>query len=125
MHSPNSARRWVEAGDYLEARVRKDQQVLAPDLFWWRLPSSIDRWVTRNLQRDHDYDWVVVPQTDIEQFPRRFLEHVTSTTRPVFANELFVVWSPDPALETIDPASKSLLSFIVRVAKLPEEPAKA
>lgn len=123
MSFPYHDRAWVEVGDFLEGRVRPGERVLAPDLFWWRIPRSIDRWVTQNLHDGNSYDWVVVHKGEIAQFPRRFLEHVASTTRPVFANDVFVVWSTDPELDVVDPASPHLLTFVVGVAKLPATPA--
>jgi ubiquinone/menaquinone biosynthesis C-methylase UbiE len=123
MSFPYHDRNWVEVADFLEPLLQREARVLAPDRFWWRLQSPVQRWVTDNLRPGQSYDWVIVHKGEVGQFSRDFLEGVVKSMVPVFANDVFVVWTrtsrASAVLDAGDPHVKSLLAA---VAQLPPEP---
>jgi hypothetical protein len=38
MSFPYHDKLWTDAASYLSARIRDDERVLAPDIFWWLFP---------------------------------------------------------------------------------------
>jgi SAM-dependent methyltransferase len=112
---------WREVGDLLEVEVASGERVLAPDLFWWRLP-ELWRYVPANLTADADFDWVVVHKGELPAVPRPFLEHVVATMTPALANEVFVVFANDARHAPVDPRSPHLLPFVAALAQLPTVP---
>jgi SAM-dependent methyltransferase len=112
---------WREVGDLLESETAPGERVLAPDLFWWRLP-ELWRYVPANVGVDATYDWVVVHKGELPAIPRPFLEHVVATMTPVLANEVFVVFAARPEARRVDPQSPHVLSFLNTLAHLPAEP---
>ena len=98
-----------------------NETVLAPDSFWWRF-RRIERFVSDNLVVPPPYDWVVVHKGDLRALPRPFVDAVRATMRPVFANEVFVIWTAatrEPALGRDDP---NVRSFLVPADTLPIRP---
>ena len=112
---------WRDAGDFLAGAVAPNETVLAPDSFWWRF-RRIERFVSDNLVVPPPYDWVVVHKGDLRALPRPFVDAVRATMRPVFANEVFVIWTAaarEPALGRDDP---NVRSFLVPADTLPIRP---
>ena len=111
---------WTEAGEFLVAHATPDDRVLGPDRFWW-LRTPLHRWVTANLVPPSAFEWVIVHKGEMPQFPRTFLAAVTEALRPVFANEVFVIWSSH-GLPAVSEDSKHLLAFHEILADLPPSP---
>jgi len=125
MSFPYHDRNWNAVADFINPQLATTDRVLAPDPFWWRLPSPIERWVSTNLSDDKTYDWVIAHKGELDQFPRRFLEHIATTMRPVFANAVFVIWTSRSAGNTVDPTSSDLIAFFEVVSNLPATPSAA
>lgn len=121
MSFPWNDRAWCEVGDLLQDAVTGDDRVLAPDLFWWRV-DRLWRYVPENLEPDHSFEWVVVHKGELGAIPRRFLEAVVATMRPVLANEVFVVFSAGDRREAINPASSNVVALVAQLARLPVAP---
>jgi SAM-dependent methyltransferase len=100
---------------------RPQLRILAPDLFWWRVP-VLWRYVPANVDGDETFDWVVVHKGEMQGVPRRFLEAVMATMRPVLANEVFVVFTGDDEVPAIDPRSAHFLAFVDRLARTAAQP---
>ena len=112
---------WCEVGDLLESAATPGDRILAPDLFWWRLP-VVFRYVPENVGTDHSYEWVVVHKGEMDAIPRPFLEAIVARMRPVLANEVFVVWSRDESQPIVELSSPHLLAFVELLAHLPSRP---
>jgi SAM-dependent methyltransferase len=123
MSFPWDDRAWCEVGDLLdaEAAARPGLRILAPDLFWWRVP-ALSRYVPGNLEPGQTYDCVVVHKGEMAFLPRPFVEIVVATMRPVLANEVFVVFDAHDRLPVVDRSSPHLLAFVRQLAQLPEHP---
>jgi 2-polyprenyl-3-methyl-5-hydroxy-6-metoxy-1,4-benzoquinol methylase len=126
MSFPHHDRNWVEMADFLDPLLERDARVLAPDRFWWRLQCPVQRWVSDNLRPGQSYDWVIVHKGEVGQFPRRFLEGVAKSMVPVFANEVFVVFTrtsrAGAVLDADDPHVNSLLAAVTLLPPEPAEP---
>ena len=105
----------------VDAARAPDDRVLAPDLFWWRL-QRIHRFVAANLAGPPDYDWVIVHKGDVAAFPRPFADAVLATMTPVFANEVFVVFSARADAVSIGLDDDDVAPFVHDARDLPIEP---
>jgi SAM-dependent methyltransferase len=114
---------WRETAEFLAPRARAGERILAPDRFWVIVP-RVERFVPENLVPDRTYDWVVLRLRDMARIPRGFLEHVTATMRPVFANRMFVVWTAQAGLEPDVDLREQLGPFWSRLARLGPEPSE-
>jgi SAM-dependent methyltransferase len=121
MSFPWDDSQWCEVGDLLESGPAPGDRILAPDLFWWRLP-TLFRYVPENVGTERAYEWVVVHKGEMDAIPRPFLEGVVATMRPVLANEVFVVWSRDQHLPGVERSSPHLLAFVELLARLAPRP---
>jgi len=121
MSFPYHDRAWCEVADLLGVQLAPGERVLAPDLFWWRVPDIL-RFVRANLDPAQRYDWVVVHKGELAAIGRPFLTSVAAAMFPVFANEVFVVWATRPDVGTVDDDSPHLEAFRRLLADLPEEP---
>ncbi len=113
--------RWCEVADMLGKHLAPGELVLAPDLFWWRVP-DVHRFVRANLDPALRYDWVVVHKGEMAAIGHPFLASVAAGMTPVFANEVFVVWSARPDVATVAAESPHLRSFQLILADLADEP---
>ncbi len=114
---------WCEVGDLLDRLVDSGSalRILAPDLFWWRVP-ELWRYVPANVAGDEAFDVVVVHKSEMRFVPHHFLEAVAATMRPVCANAVFVVFSAGDDLPPVDRRSDHFVSFVARLAHLPAAP---
>lgn len=95
MSFPYHDKLWTDAASYLSARIRDDERVLAPDIFWWLFP-RIYRYGDPWADPARRYDWVVLHKGEMQHLPRAFLDEVAVGMAPVFANDVFVIWAAAP-----------------------------
>jgi SAM-dependent methyltransferase len=121
MSFPYHDREWCEVADVLDKQLAPGELVLAPDPFWWRVP-DVHRFVRANLDPALRYDWVIVHKGEMAAIGHSFLASVAASMTPVFANEVFVVWSARPDVATVGAESPHLRSFQLILADLADEP---
>lgn len=95
MSFPYNDRFWADVATFLQPLAGADDKVLAPDDFW-RLFPRIYRYVNTRLRPAMDYDWAVIHKGILRELAPEFVRRLVKTTQPVFANEVFVVWSTSP-----------------------------
>jgi ubiquinone/menaquinone biosynthesis C-methylase UbiE len=120
MSFPHHDRHWTDAAEFLSARASVDDRILAPDLFWWQFP-RIFRYVNTWADSDVNYDWVVVHKGELAQLPQAFLASLADNYRPVFANEVFVIFGSTADAQPVHADSDHLRSFYERLAALPDD----
>lgn len=103
---------WTSAADFVGALVKPGERILAPDVFWWRFP-KIHRYRHTFLAPAEDYDWAILHKGELDCLSRPTLERITCG-RPVFANEVFVVWHRGDSCPAVDDGSPHLRAFFER-----------
>jgi ubiquinone/menaquinone biosynthesis C-methylase UbiE len=95
MSFPYNDRYWADVAAFLQPLAGPDDKVLAPDDFF-RLFPRIYRYLNTRLRPGMDYDWAVIHKGMLCEFAPEFLRRLVQAAQPVFANEVFVVWSASP-----------------------------
>lgn len=101
MEFPHHDRHWASTADYLQARRRPEERVLAPPEFGARIPGTVPAtpWLGES---PCDFDWVVVHKGCLDQFDVRFLADTVRLLRPAYANEVFVAFTADRDVSPLD-----------------------
>ena len=114
MSFPYHDRLWSGVADFIAARARPGESILAPDIFWYRLP-RIYRYPNTFLHPDADYDWAIVHKGELGFLSRRVLERVVAG-RAVFANDVFVIWQREGDCAPLSDDDAHLRTFRERLA---------
>ncbi len=101
MSFPHDDKAWAATAEFLRGRLGATDRLVAPDPFRWVIPRA-QRFVQARGLAPRNFDWVVVHKGQLEQIPRPFLAALPTGAVPVFANEVFVVFSTSPAADLID-----------------------
>ena len=92
MNFPINDQYWTSTLDFLEPVIRKADKIIAPVEFEEKLDNVIpyDCVNTENLE---PFSWVIIHKGMIETLEYEFLEIILERYAPVFANEVFVVFT--------------------------------
>jgi ubiquinone/menaquinone biosynthesis C-methylase UbiE len=74
--------------------------------------------VNTKLQPDLSYDWVVLHKGKLQEISRSFLDNLSEKMIPVYADEVFILWSSNPIMERVDGDSIHLRAFFENLARL-------
>jgi SAM-dependent methyltransferase len=121
MSFPHHDRFWSETADFVATHRAAADSVLAPDLFWWRF-ERMARYRNTVLRPGQRYDWAILHKGELQQLAAEFLPTMHAEMRPVFANEVFVVWTRRadlPGLAATDPHLAAYFEFLNRPAAPP------
>jgi SAM-dependent methyltransferase len=121
MSFPHDDKAWAGAAEFLRERLAPADRLLAPDPFRWVIPRS-QRFSQARRAAPSDFEWTVVHKGQLDAVPRDYLAALPGVGVPVFANEVFVVWTTAPLGELPDlSASDHLRAFHANLAALPPE----
>ncbi|WP_372617876.1 class I SAM-dependent methyltransferase [Falsiroseomonas sp.] len=121
MSFPHDDKAWADTADFLRARLDATDRMVAPDPFRFAFPRAIRFSQTRG-EAPKGFDWVVVHKGELARIPRPFLLALATATVPVFANEVFVVFSAAPPGDLIDlTESDHVRAFMAGVEALPPD----
>jgi hypothetical protein len=104
---------WQACLSFLIGHVRENDVVLAPPEFVQALPCHVDAYSSGSTQHPH---WIVIHKGMI---PEIWSGHLTKMVRrytPVFANEVFVVFSTRADLPCYDRRSPHIKSLWERIS---------
>jgi len=100
---------WVDTANFVQSHIKPGENLLAPDEFGEKFINhysySAPREEAANLQ------WVVIHKGMMEAIDYVFLEGVTQKLIPVFANEVFVVFSSQGNLSQVETQSVHIQAF--------------
>ena len=116
---------WSETAKFLALQVAAEDKVLAPDDFWRLLP-RIYRYINTRLKPEMKYDWAVIHKGQLGEFAPEFLRDLVKRMLPVYANEVFVVWSGARGVSALRPSSthvRPMMETVAAAAKGPLGPA--
>lgn len=121
MSFPHDDKAWADTAEFLRARLSAGDRMAAPDPFRFAFPRAIRFSQTRG-EAPKGFDWVVVHKGELDRVPRAFLMGLATAAVPVFANEVFVVFSTAPGGDLADlTESDHVRAFHVGVEALPPE----
>lgn len=116
MSFPHHDRFWTETADFVAARRRPGESVLAPDLFWWRI-GRIARYANTVREPGARYDWAILHKGALHEIGADALAALRAEMRPVFANEVFVVWARRADVPRLADADPHLAAFFGLLAQ--------
>lgn len=95
MSFPHHDTAWASTAEFVRSRLAAPDRVLAPEPFRLIIPRT-ERYAAANGLAPSAFTWIVVHKGQLADFPRPFLTALTAAAQPVFANEVFVVFTTAP-----------------------------
>jgi SAM-dependent methyltransferase len=111
MSFPVDDQYWIATENFTKENVKVSDTVLCPDLFQERLSAITRRYDAIKPHEKIIFTWAIVHKGMVERIDHSVLREVTKSLAPVFANEVFVVFSGNPTLPRISPYSPHLRSL--------------
>ena len=118
MSFPYNDRFWVDVAAFLRPLAGARDTVLAPDDFWQLFP-RIHRYINTRLRPEMDYDWAVIHKGQLCELAPEFARRLVRTMAPVFANEVFVVWSAPPRATPLPQSGRQHVQPLVEAIAAP------
>jgi FkbM family methyltransferase len=100
---------WVDAANFVASKRSSAERVLAPALFQQRLEGVCS--YSLNLETADRFDWVVLHKGKLEALRCDLLQSIARRLKPVFANEVFVIFTHQKSIAAIDRNSPHFKSF--------------
>jgi ubiquinone/menaquinone biosynthesis C-methylase UbiE len=115
---------WVSAADFVEAHLKSQESLLAPRRFVGRFENV--RPYSAKLKSAEGFEWAIVHKGNSGKSNPELLESIISEFSPVFANEVFVVFSKRTNIPKLEAAQPHLASLHARLdlADSPSTPSK-
>jgi FkbM family methyltransferase len=107
---PNNDKFWLDTVQFVEYRLQSVDRLLAPAEFREKIARTFDYSFSR-ADNTNDFQWVIVHKGRFNEINSSFLEQIAENFLPVFANEVFVVFSSDRSLKKINNNSAHLKAF--------------
>lgn len=104
MPFPHHDRYWNDAANFLREHHQAGETIIAPDEFVDLFPEVVP-YVATFLPPGAAEAWIVVHKGLLENMAHPFLEALAVDGRPVFANDVFVIFVPRPGLPTMAAAT--------------------
>lgn len=126
MSFPHQDQYWVDTAKFVQEHIKHEDRLLAPADFCKELPgaypySSIFVYDIINSispQGSLNFQWLLIHKGMIEQLDYNFLKSITKELNPVFANEVFVVFSSHKQLTPLDSSYLHLQAFNEQVKSI-------
>jgi FkbM family methyltransferase len=109
---------WAGTGDFLQKYVQHSDKLVAPSEFTIKFSNSLTPYNLVNKTQWNDYQWFVIHKGQLNLFSYYLLEGISKEFFPVFANEVFVVFSSEKISVEFDSNSRHLISFSKSLAAL-------
>jgi len=110
MPFPNYDPFWKDAAGFLAENSKEGELIVAPDEFAERF-DTICSYMATFIAADATYPWVVAHKGMLQHIDKKFLGNPAAVGRPVFANEVFVIFTHKEGLPDIDADSPHLTSY--------------
>ncbi len=101
---------WVDTASFLQKHVKNEDQLIAPIEFQEKFPGRICPYFSP-VRGEVNYQWAVIHKGMIKSIELPLLKRITQSLVPVFANEIFVVFSTHSNLSQLPPDSLHMLFF--------------
>lgn len=117
MAFPHDDRFWVETANFVGFNSSHSQRILAPSEFKQLFPGRVTSYQQVNDYHDPRVQWAILHKGWLATLPRPVLKNVHRHMRPVFANEVFVVFTNLKELPSVPSGSPHLASYWDEFAK--------
>jgi hypothetical protein len=107
---PIGDRFWAEAADFLQQHLQPEEKLAAPTEFMERFPQEFLPY-SNSFENQPNLSWVVIHKGLLAEVHSISLKWTAKSCNPVFANEVFVIFSRCKALQKLDRNSLHLRSF--------------
>jgi hypothetical protein len=118
MAFPVNDKCWTDTASFLEAHVHKLEPIIAPNAFLDKFPGTYPPQCLYAVKNIVDFRWAVIHKRKIKEINYDFLERITKDFVPVFANEIFVVFSSHSNLPKLPITCQHLNSFMKKMKML-------
>ncbi|MBN1962226.1 MAG: methyltransferase domain-containing protein [Deltaproteobacteria bacterium] len=108
---PANDKFWSDVLLFVKQHITTTQPILAPDEFHIHLSKQLIRYGSQIESFDTNPSWAIVHKGRIGRIGRQWLSIITKTMKPVFANEVFVVFSLERALPNLGKNSLHVRGF--------------
>jgi len=119
MSFPNYDKYWAKTADFILKHIKNEEDLLAPIEFEEKFPGKIHPYSSR--VDVSDFQWAIVHKGMIEEIDPHVLKHTMEEFVPVFANEVFVVFSSRGELPEFDASSPHIRSFREKISNFREK----
>lgn len=116
MQFPSQDGYWNATAEFVKSHYREGESLLGPAEFAEIIPVT-HAYGASFCGSDQPYSWVVLHKGMLDDIAHRFLMSLESGYRPVFANEVFVVFAMAQRLTAVDLSSSHYRSFQEQLAK--------
>ena len=110
MSFPENDRYWSDVVEFVIANGSDQDRLLAPSQFQEKLNNVCDYCNHESLE-NNDFDWIIIHKDRIKEFNSSFYQQLCQLSLPVFANEVFVIFSNKSNLQELAYNYKHLRSF--------------
>ena len=107
---PGTDSYWVDTASFLQKHVKNEEKLIAPIEFQEKFPGRIYPDFSP-VRGEVDYQWAVIYKGIIRSLDLSLLKRITQSLVPVFANEIFVVFSNHSNLSKLPPDSLHMPFF--------------
>ncbi|GAB4385006.1 MAG: hypothetical protein Kow00121_49350 [Elainellaceae cyanobacterium] len=114
MQQVNTDTQWLAVKNFAQQHIKPDERILAPASFKHQLPKFYAYKFTYEIPADQ-FQWVLIHKGMLNAIDTGFLKQTISLLRPVFANEVFVVFTSRLELPSLDQHSVHWRSFLQQI----------
>jgi ubiquinone/menaquinone biosynthesis C-methylase UbiE len=103
---------WVDTVKFINQNYHEGDFVLAPDLFWEKFKHLYTYKITQSQpQLADNCNWVIVHKGLLVEINIKFLRSILQELVPVFANEVFVIFTRSSELSVLQAEDRHLISL--------------
>ena len=92
MAFPHSDEYWLNTAKFVQKHIKSEDRILAPADFRQEFPIAYP-YASISLNESPNFQWVLIHKGMLGELDHNFLKFITKKLNPVFANEVFVVFS--------------------------------
>jgi len=111
MPFPQQDTLWMETALFIKKYAGQEMRLLAPDEFIELFP-NVYCYEAPSLDASLKFEWVIIHKGLFDRIPKAFLDQLLVEKTPVFANEVFVVFTQDKTIPTLDRENIHLKAFL-------------
>jgi len=109
MTFPSHDKYRVDTAKFVEAHLRAGERLITPSLFGTKFPG--ENLLYSSSLIEHNYQWAIIHKGMLEIIGYHLLKGVIKKFKPVFANEVFVVFSTHTEMADVDRNSPHIQSL--------------
>lgn len=110
MPFPFTDKYWKDTAEFMNSHIQEEDVVVAPTEFKELFEKNvIDHYVTYIIQKN--IDWAIVHKGMMKDIDYALIEHVNKYLVPVYANDVFVIFSNNKKLSKVDHMSPHIRAY--------------